>query len=65
MHETINVFVDEEEEEQFEHVALPSGKIGAKKMRKLQEKEERARQREVCRIIFKDLFPTNIPDFLI
>ena len=39
---------DEEEELDFEHVTVPSGKIGAKKMRKLQEKEEKARQREVC-----------------
>ena len=38
---------DEDEEADFEHVALPSGKIGAKKMRKLQEKEEKARMREV------------------
>ena len=43
-----SVYSDEEEEDAgFEHVSLPEGKIGAKKMRKLQEKEEKRRMREV------------------
>ena len=44
---SIFVIVDEEPGEEFEHVALPDGKIGAKKMKKLQEKEEKKRMREV------------------
>ena len=38
---------DEEPGEEFEHVTMPDGKVGAKKMRKLQEKEEKKRMREV------------------
>ncbi len=43
------MFVEEGDEEEgiFEDVAQPEGKIGAKRMRKLQEKAEKKAAREV------------------
>ena len=46
---------DEIDPEEFEHVAVPEGKIGAKKMRKLQEKEEKKRMLEVCKEEIHDI----------
>lgn len=40
-----------DEEELFDEIGQPEGKIGAKKLRKLQDKAERKRQREVCQEI--------------
>lgn len=38
-----------EEEDMFDDLDLGEGKIGAKKLRKLQDKAEKKRQREVSR----------------
>lgn len=38
-----------EDEDIFDNIAQPEGKIGAKKLRKLQEKAEKKSAREVCK----------------